>query len=113
MTLWHADIRLPECAALPSMRVGLRWSRHAKHAAQTDRYGVIPEFADIPLMPFDVVEVETDGDVVVKWVIRGHFDSERDVVFVLMPGDVWFVKTVWFNLRSDQHATLDASRYQA
>lgn len=110
--LWHADIRLPDCAALPSHRVGLKWSDHAKRARMEDRYGVIPMFTDIPLMPFDVVECETQDDVVVKWVIRGHYDSDRDVVFVLIPGDVWFVKTVWYNLRSDTHATLDRSKYQ-
>jgi hypothetical protein len=112
--LWHADIRLPDGCKLPSHRVNLRWSRHAQRARSSDRYGVIPYIASIPLSQFQVIEVETDNELIVKWVIRGHFDSDHDVVFVLVPfsHDEWFVKTVWFNLRTDVHATLDRDRYQ-
>jgi hypothetical protein len=117
MALWHADIRLPEGAALPNARIGLDWGRHAQRARLEDRYGVIPQFASIPLSQFQVIEVETDHTgYVTKWVVRGHFDAERDVVMVLIPEcrpNFWFVKTVWFNLRSDTHSTLDRSRYQA
>lgn len=117
MTLWHADIRLPDIAP-PRERVVLGWTKHADKARVTDRYGVIPSFDTLPLSVFQVVEVETRqtpyGLEPVKWVMRGHWTPDLDVVFVLLPGTVvWTVKTVWINERGDSHKTLDRSRYQA
>ncbi len=114
MTLYHAEIRLPEGCHLPQHRVNLAWTHHARKAAHEDRYGDIPIFTTLPLSQFNVIEVETDHNgEVVKWLLRGRFDAERDVVFALIPEhfDTWTVKTVWYNLRSDAHQTLDRSRY--
>lgn len=111
MELYHADIKLPDGFALPARRVNLRWSNHADFARTDDRYGVIPKFESLPLQAFEVIEVGVTGRKVEKVVVRGHFNADLDVVFVLIPGGTWFVKTVWINRRNDTHKTLDRSKY--
>ena len=111
MDLYHADIRLPAGFSLPRERVTLRWTNHADTARTDDRYGIIPKFETLPLASFKVIEVGITGRKVEKVVIRGHYTREVDVIFVLIPGRVWTVKTVWQNLRTDLHKTLDRSRY--
>lgn len=113
MELYHADIRLPDGFEMPTHRVELKWTRHADRARLDDRYGEIPRFATIPLSQFKVVEVGVDMGRVCKIVVRGHFRLNEDVIFVLIPNrsGPWTVKTVWKNLRTDSHSTLDHSRY--
>jgi hypothetical protein len=43
-------------------------------------------------------------------VVRKPYDDRLDIslVFVVPEGDV---KTLWFNLKSDTHRTIDLSRY--
>lgn len=111
MDLYHAEIGLPKNFRIPTARVELVWTRHADKARTDDRYGVIPRVATLPLKAFKVIEVGMEAGKVAKVVVRGHLDAERDVIFVLIPGKKWVVKTVWFNLRTDVHTTLDRSRY--
>jgi hypothetical protein len=116
--LWHADIRLPSCATLPDWRVSLVWSNHADGERIKDRYArEIPRFETLPLSRFEVIEVETTPDAsrVTKWLVRGHWTTDLDLVFALIPTHKtsWFVKTVWVNERNDTHKTLDRSKYHA
>lgn len=113
MALYHADIRLPDWYVAPTERVTLKWSDHALKAARSDRYGDIPQFDNIPLFAFETIEIETCEDYVTKYVMRGHWTADLDVVFVLIPMGKrpWLVKTVWINKRNDSHGTLDRSRY--
>lgn len=113
MELFHADIRLPEGFVAPTARVPLSWTRHAHEARWNDRvyHNEIPAFDTLPLSRFSVVEVGVESGRVVKMVVRGHFTKTHDLVFVLIPGPRWTVKTVWSNLRTDVHRTLDKSRY--
>lgn len=111
MELWHSEIRLPTGFVAPTERVTLEWSIHADRARKDDRYAEIPKFKTIPLSVFSVIEVETTGSKVSKLVMRGHWTADLDVVFVLIPGPVYFVKTVWINKRNDVHKTLDRSKY--
>lgn len=111
-TLYHADIFIPEWFTMPTERVRLEWSQHARKAAWEERYGRIPTFQTIPLSQFSLIELGVRDGAVSKIVVRGHYDSARDVIFVLCPEDThYFVKTVWMNLRSDEHKSLDRSRY--
>lgn len=114
--LYHAEIGLPEGYRHPSGLVNIDYSAHARKAAGDDRYGYIPLPAAISLSRYKTVEVEILNGKVRKIVIRGALlmdIAERDVIFVLMPraGKPWFCKTVWANLKSDSHKTLDRSRY--
>jgi hypothetical protein len=111
MDLYHAEIGLPKGFALPAERVALSWTRHAEKARKDDRYGEIPAFTSLPLSSFSVVEVGMENGRVAKIVVRGRYTKEKDVIFVLIPGKVYTVKTVWINLHSDQHKTLDRSKY--
>ena len=115
MALWHRDIRLPDNFKAPTQRVRLDYSNHALGQLETDkRFGDMPKFNTIPLAAFEVIEVETKGNKVVKYVMRGHYDSKRDMTFVMIPdtqGKTMFVKTCWFNLRHDDHHNLDRKKY--
>lgn len=111
-TLYHADIFIPEWFEAPTERATLTYSRHALYAMNNDRYGAIPMFRTIPLSVFTLIELGVREDKVSKIVVRGRYDETRDVVFVLIPRDGdYFVKTVWFNLRTDSHKTLNRNRY--
>lgn len=111
-SLYHPEVYFPDWFVAPQERVALKWSKHATYARVDDRYGVIPAFKTIPLSMFSVVEFAASGENVTKLVVRGKFDETRDVVFVLIPGRKhYFVKTVWFNLRTDEHKTLNRKRY--
>lgn len=110
-TLYHADIFIPGWFTMPTERVKLTYSRHALYATNNDRYGAIPVFESIPLSAFTLIELGVNAGKVSKIVVRGRYDENRDVVFVLIPGDTYFVKTVWINLRSDSHKTLNRNRY--
>ena len=110
--LYHPEVFIPDSFVMPTERVTLKWSHHARFAARDDRYGRIPTFETLPLCRFSLVELGMSDGKVSKIVVRGRYDGVRDVVFVLVPGPKhYFVKTVWFNLRTDQHKTLNRSRY--
>lgn len=114
MRVYHCDVRMPDNFVPPTHRVNLIWTKHAINARWDDRYGHIPQFESIPLHNFKVIEVTLDNnDDIVKYVVRGHFSKDIDIVFVLIPTDTdtWVCKTVWANERSDTHKTLDKSRY--
>lgn len=113
MDLYHSSIRLPEGFTAPSQRVSIDYGSHARSEAFADRYGKIALPATIPLSMFEVIEVGIEGGRVKKILFRGHIDSTRDLCIVLIPNanGPWFCKTVWVNLRSDLHRTLDRSKY--
>jgi hypothetical protein len=93
----------------------LRYSIHAQQEFLRDRYNskqdaVLPDSHTIAQT--EVVEMEIIGGWAKKIVIRFSLDAHRDWVMALIPReDGWMVKTVWINLKSDKHRTLDRSRY--
>jgi hypothetical protein len=111
MDLYHADIVLPAGFVAPTARVELAWTAHADSARKDDRYGEIPRFKTATLGRLQVIEVGMSGKRIDKILFRGRLDDTRDVCMVLIPGKRWTVKTVWQNLRTDTHHTLDRSKY--
>lgn len=121
--LYHKSIFIPDWFEMPTDRVNLKYSKHALYACNNDRYGAIPVFRSLPLSKFTLIELGVKKPkvnqlgmpakrVVSKIVVRGTFDDTRDIIFVLIPGQHnYFVKTVWFNLRTDRHKTLNRNRY--
>lgn len=111
--LYHAEVGLPERYRHPACRVVLQYSLHALREARRDRYGMLDLPDYVNLANYETVEVEITRERVSKIVVRGPMDDERDLVLVIIPkaGKPWFVKTVWVNLKSDSHKTLDRSRY--
>lgn len=110
MALYHRDVYLPAPARSLSFAVMLRYSRHARDAAASDRYGSLPLPVALDTRHADLVEAEVVNGQVVKALYRMPLDARRDLCIVVHPAD-GFVRTVWANLRSDAHRTLDATRY--
>lgn len=131
--LYHAETGIPwhlfqHMAPRP---VGLEYGPHARKAALDDRFG---QLTSVPLshsfLKSEVFEVEVEQGCIVKFCARlssgfgvrtnafhSHDSDEIDLVLVCMrstrePSNL-FVKTLWLNLRSDNHATLDKSKYIA
>lgn len=108
--LYHCQLSIPMAYRNPCFEGELGYTRHARHEAESDRYGHI----DLPVR-FDaktatLIEVETVDGVVVKQLWRQPLDATRDLVMAIT--NEGRVKTVWVNLRTDKHRTLDASRYE-
>lgn len=113
-TLYHSEIALPAGFTAPTHRVEIDYGSHAKQEAMQDRYGSIRLPKSLTLSRMKVIEVGLDHDAkaVTKILFRGDLDETRDLCIVLIPRPgKWKCKTVWVNLKSDQHKTLDRSRY--
>jgi len=112
MPLYHKDIGLPK-VSLPTGQFTLDYSSHAREEAVVDRYGNIKLPRVIDTSKAEVIEVETDtSGKVSKVLYRMQLDERRDICMPVIPrGLKLFVKTVWVNLRSDRHKTLDRSKY--
>lgn len=113
MSLYHADIRLPDGFVAPTARVNLRWTSHADRARSNDRYGEIRKFQSATLARLSVVEVGVEAGRVSKILFRGRYNDDLDVCMVLIPNGTapWTVKTVWINESKDSHTTLDKTKY--
>lgn len=109
MALYHTEIGLPKWFTAPACTVSPRYGDHARFEAQVDRYGKIQLPKTIDLSKFKVIEVGAEGQRVTKILFRGSLDAKRDLCIVLQPDG--YAKTVWVNLKSDTHRTLDRSRY--
>jgi hypothetical protein len=106
---YHRDIALPN-VPLPRGTFRLRYTRHARKAACTDRYGQIRLPHNLDTERCELVIVELRDGRVAQLVYRTRHDAEYDLVLVVaLPG--WKVVTVWLNHFLDHHATLDRSRY--
>lgn len=108
MALFHKDIFLPQ-VTLPTGNFRMFYSFHALRAAENDRYGHIelPEFVDFS--EYEIVEIEILNGRMTKILIRGTLDNKRDICLAIAAGGR--VKTVWANLKTDKHRTLDATKY--
>ncbi len=112
MPLYHIDVFMPRIK-LPRGIFPLRYTTHARTAAQTDRYGNIPLPSTLNTGLFKVIELETNARKdIIKVVYKGILDSKRDIAIVCVPDyDQMIVKTVWANEHEDNHATLDRTKY--
>jgi hypothetical protein len=112
--LYHKDIGFPDDLELPAgfhPIMTLRYGSHANEEALKDRYGPIRLPQRIDVRKGTTIEVGVRDDrIISKMVIRFDYDAEKDIVMVINPKD-GFVRTVWFNMKSDQHKTLDRSKY--
>jgi len=113
--LYHSDIVLPAGFKAPQQRISISYGSHARKEALQDRYGSIRLPNTLRLHRMRVIEVGMVGDKVSKILFRGRLDDRRDLCIVLIPGvdkQPWRCKTVWVNLNSDKHKTLNHSRYE-
>lgn len=113
--LFHKDAHgLPASITnLFGRKYKLFYSHHAKLQAIQDRYGIISNPPrEIELTKDNVFEVEILNNLISKVAIRIKYDNEKDLIIVLIPEyNTATVKTLWLNLSSDSHKTLDKSKY--
>lgn len=101
----HLNLELPKV-------IKLTWTKHALMAAQEDRYGAINITSELITTGSKIVEIEVDKfGKVNKLVIRTSYDKSKDICHVLVSGGI--VKTVWLNLKSDTHKTLNINNYKS
>ena len=108
--LYHKDVFLPELVREDTV-VRLRYSRHAQAEADSDRYGHIslPQRLDTRDAVLIEAEVDPHRKEVLKRVYRTKLDEKRDMVLVVQPDGL--VRTVWVNLATDKHGTLDKRKF--
>ncbi len=108
---FHVEVNMPERYKAPIYEGPLKYRRHAREEAQMDRYGSIPLPAVFDASKAQLIEVDFDTDVdkVVKQLWRQPLDDKRDIVMAIMEDG--FVRTVWVNLRTDKHRTLNRAKY--
>lgn len=109
--LFHKDVFMPASAKSPVFEGRLKYSNHAITASQNDRFGAIPlpEMFSVANAELIESELSDDGTVVLKQVWRQQLDEKRDLILAITRDGR--VKTVWVNLRSDKHRTLQTSKY--
>lgn len=109
--LFHAEIFVPVRLQKPIFEGRLRYSKHALQESKKDKFGAmaLPEFFEASEAKLIEVELSDDCEAVLKQVWRQKLDETRDLVLAVNPDG--FVRTVWINLRTDRHRTLDSGRY--
>ncbi len=111
--LYHKDIGFPDDINLPrgfSPVMSLRYSRHAQEEAQKDVHGQIQLPPRMDVRDGQTIEIAVLNKTVTKMVIRFDYDKTRDITMVIQPQD-GFVRTVWFNEKTDQHHSLNKAKY--
>lgn len=112
MGLYHFQIGFPQGFQPRIGRISLDYTKHAQDAALSDRYGSLklPQYIDTNKAI--CIEAEIEGKSVLKLVYRMSYTDTLDLIVVVVPHGLGFkVKTVWANLITDKHATLNESRY--
>lgn len=109
--LFHSEVFVPTVAQPPVFEGSLRYSAHALREAHSDRYGDIQLPDEFHCANAKLIESELllESNRIVKQVWRQPLDLGRDLVLVI--GEQGVVRTVWVNLHSDKHRSLDRSKY--
>lgn len=97
---------------IASAQLPLKYSAHSLREAINDRYGVLPASAFPQTFQgavWSLVEAETFNGILSKFVVRRVVDARRSLVLVIMVDGT--VKTLWTNLNTDKHSTLDKSKF--
>lgn len=110
--LYHSSIFMPRriSKSLPNNLRVLVYSNHAIRESKNDRYGSFKLPETIIFTDCELIEAEVYNNQIEKIVIRYNLDENRSLCMAIKPKEN-FVKTVWINLNSDQHNTLDRNRY--
>lgn len=112
MSLYHFEVGFPSGFTGKVGIVPIRTTAHARNAAENDRYGKFQIPAEIDTNKALVIEAEIYGATISKIVYRVKYNDTTDLIMVCIPERGYFtLKTVWGNLASDKHKTLDRSRY--
>ncbi len=105
--LYHRDLGLPNIAIASGYN--LRWTSHAKEQASYRNVWPRPARVD-NLTNANIVELEILNGKPIKALLRVPYNSYEDMVMALNLTD-GAVRTIWLNSKTDQHNTLDYSKY--
>lgn len=107
--VFHRDVYLP----FPP-HVTLTYLLLSRHAKERAREKGIRLDNLTPETLLEVIEVTIQGSSITKMLVRGSYDSHRDICIVFIPSlsGSSFIKTIWLNYKSDKHATLDKSKFE-
>jgi len=115
--LYHAEVCWPRRirSQLPKGEKQLQYTQHALRASLNDRYGEICLPIAVNLESENVYIFEAEEirkGKIEKVVFRMPLDSRRDICMAATPKrGALIVRTVWINLNSDPHKTLDRTKY--
>jgi len=109
MPLYHKDIGFPAKMKFRAV-TGLVPSQHALLASKNDRYGKFEIPTSFDPAEWTVIEIEVNNGALNKIVARKSLDDKRDIVMAFLV-QAKLIKTVWINVRDDEHKTLDKSAY--
>lgn len=109
---YHKSKGFPKGVVLPTKAYLLNYSLHAKREAIADGYS--PENCQLPLWlnfsEVEIFEIEVENLKITKVGCRISYNDKLDLTLIICITD-YSVKTVWFNLKSDRHKTIDLSKY--
>jgi len=110
--LYHKQIGLPVTVNKALGHYVCKFTMHSLQACLNDRYGKVKPPLEIDITAQNVVECEILGQSVAKVVIRQSYNETKDISLALIPdGNRAIVKTLWLNDKTDNHLTLDESKY--
>lgn len=109
MDLYHCEVGFPRWFKAPTNTIRPRYGNHARFEAKVDLYGHIDLPKTLDLSKMKVIEIGVEDGRVAKILFRGPLDSTRDLCIVIQSDGV--VRTVWVNLKTDKHRTLDRTKY--
>ena len=112
--LYHNEVHWPRRvrSQLPNGIKTVVYSNHAVHESKRDRYGHVQLPQSVDLSQAFIFEAEEFSGKIVKVVFRYPLNDGRDIVMAAIPDkSQLYIKTVWMNETTDNHKTLDKSRY--
>lgn len=110
--LYHSSLpNFPKIKNLPTGIVNPSYSIHAQDEAVKDIYNIIILPCEIDMSEIEIFEVEIINDEIVKIAFRMEYDEIFDLCVAMNLDKKFTVKTVWLNEISDNHYTLDESKY--
>jgi hypothetical protein len=114
--LYHTEVCWPKRIRnkLPFGVRSVSYSNHAIKASKDDRYGsfVLPQSVDLHQAQIFEAEETSKNKPLDKIVFRYPMGDGRSLVVAAIPRKRGlFVKTVWINVDSDNHQTLDKNKY--
>ena len=113
---FHREIGFPEDVTIPTGRVLLDPTAHARREARSPRWLEDGETIDIPqavtIHEEHVFELTVKGGEVTKLGARFTYppNPDHDLVCIIDPRDGTLI-TLWTNYKTDTHETLDESEY--
>ena len=105
MLINHTSPSFPEKIKNASTRVFFpKYSKHAVDASKSDRYGLINLPNRVEFNGKNIFEIELNNEKIEKYGIRISYNEKLDLILIANPDG--FIRTVWFNDKTDTHKTL-------